>query len=55
MMLKSQGAVPWLFYLTLTSRQFLLNLADIYHYPNEDMRVSENFFKKKLKKFLAIT
>ena len=45
-MLKSQGAVPWLFYLTLTSHQFLLNLADIYHYPNKDMRVRENFFKK---------
>lgn len=41
--------------LAITYHQFSLNLATIYHYPNEVMRVCGLFGEKKLKKFVTIT
>lgn len=41
--------------LAITYHQFSLNLATIYHHPDEVMRVCGLFNEKKRKKFMTIT
>lgn len=41
--------------LAIASHQFLPNLAQSYHYPNEGMRDGKNEFEKRVKNFVTIT